>query len=248
MNVLIHSVFGMPSAVGSSGKFIDSTGVVTYQKHLEVLLNYPYHFLAIPHWILNFLISPRKWRLVGNAATQFRSSILQMLDEERKNIAEGITKENLMNKLLRSSEAEKMALESKANIEDNSESSQDSQLGMTDDELLGNLYFYNVAGNETISGLLAYTIVELAAHPEWQEWVRQEIQHALQPRQRIEDWNYSELFPKLKRCQAVMVSTVAHLFQSIKQSVMLSMNSWKSYACFHQSHSFLNIPVTTRKI
>ena len=84
MNVLIHSDFGMPSSVRSSGKLTDPAGVVAYHQHLEVLLNYSYHFLAIPHWLLNFLISPRKWRLVGRAAIQFRSSILQMLDEERK--------------------------------------------------------------------------------------------------------------------------------------------------------------------
>ena len=80
-----------------------------------------------------------------------------------------------MSKLLRSSEADKMAINPKADVKHESDSCSDSQLGMTDNELLGNLYFYNVAGNETIAGLLAYTVVELAAHPEWQEWVRQEV-------------------------------------------------------------------------
>ena len=210
MNVLIHSVFGRPSSLdfGDSTDSVDSGG---YQGHLEVLLRYPYHFLAIPHWLLNFLISPRKWRLVGRAATQFRAETLSMLDQERKDMANGISKENLMSTLLRNSEAEKRTLSASTRAEDEDEYRYGPRLGLTDDELLGNLYFYNVAGNDTITNLLVYTVIELAAHPEWQEWVRDEVQHALQSRLRLEDCDYSEIFPKLKRCRAVMVSCVAYL-------------------------------------
>lgn len=221
MNVLIHAVFGNPSSAVST-RLTNPSGVVEYHEHLEVLLNYPFHFLAIPHWILNFFLSPRKWRMVGRAAAQFRSSILQMLDEERKHIAEGILNENLMGKLLRSSEAEKATSSPNTAGKYGSNPRQDSQLGFTDDELLGNLYLYSLAGNETIAGLLAYTVVELAAHPEWQEWVREEVQHVLQPRQRLEDWSYSEMFPKLKRCRAVMVSSMPHSFWSAEPADVLN--------------------------
>lgn len=56
---------------------------------------------------------------------------------------------------------------------------------MTVDFLLANLYFYSVADNEGMAGLLASSFMALAAHPGSREWVREEVNRTLLRASRI---------------------------------------------------------------
>lgn len=76
--------------------------------------------------------------------------------------------------------------------------------GLTDSEILGNLFLYNFAGHETTGNILTYSILLLAAHPHWQDWIAEELQHVFGDSPDDKAWDYN-LFPQLKRCLAVMV-------------------------------------------
>ncbi|SLM38548.1 hypothetical protein LPUS_08801 [Lasallia pustulata] len=61
--------------------------------------------------------------------------------------------------------------------------------------------------------MLSYSISLLAAHPEVQEWVAEEVHYVLQGQGTSETWEYS-LFPRLKRCLTVMLETL-RLYPSV---------------------------------
>ena len=77
--------------------------------------------------------------------------------------------------------------------------------GLTDEEIFGNIFAFNLAGHETTANTLATSLVLLAANPECQAWLVEEVQHVLGNSGGMEDWKYDECFPNLKRCLAVMV-------------------------------------------
>ncbi len=72
-------------------------------------------------------------------------------------------------------------------------------------EILGNIFVINFAGHDTTANTLAFGMLLLAAHPEVQDWVAEEVQEIIKDGT-SEIWDYDALFPRLKRCQAVLVS------------------------------------------
>ncbi|KIV76970.1 hypothetical protein PV11_08814 [Exophiala sideris] len=76
---------------------------------------------------------------------------------------------------------------------------------LTDQELLGNLFVFNLAGFETTANALTYTIPLLAANMAVQDWVGEEVdavyKGSYQP-------DYEDAFPGLIRVQALMYETL----------------------------------------
>jgi cytochrome P450 len=83
------------------------------------------------------------------------------------------------------------------------------KLHLSDDEMYGNLFIFNLAGFETTANALTYTIPFLALHADIQEWVGEEIDAVLQSRT-VQDLDYENTFPLLVRCLAIMVSLGEH--------------------------------------
>lgn len=79
--------------------------------------------------------------------------------------------------------------------------------GLTVDEIFGNIFVINFAGHDTTANTLAFSMLLLAAHPEVQDWVAEELQEVITDGD-SEKWDYSGLFSSLKRCQAVLVCTI----------------------------------------
>lgn len=78
--------------------------------------------------------------------------------------------------------------------------------GLSNDELYGNLFTYNLAGHETTANSLSFAIYLLAAFPEWQEWVREEVDAVYTVSADGEvNTAYEDVFPNLKRCRAFLV-------------------------------------------
>ncbi|KAJ9646064.1 hypothetical protein H2204_000726 [Knufia peltigerae] len=80
---------------------------------------------------------------------------------------------------------------------------------LSDSELFGNLYAFNVAGFDTTAGTLCYATPFLAVNPQIQEWVGEEIDSVFgssNPPPLSSD--YETTFPKLTRCLAVMHETL----------------------------------------
>lgn len=138
------------------------------------------------------------WGRLGQtvvAMDEFGLYMKEMLQKERERIRSGSsTKESLMSVLVKSSD-QGMA-----------ESSSKGGPVLSDEEIYGNLFVYNIAGHDTTAGTMNYAIAMLAAEPKWQEWLAEEIDAVLKENE--SSLKYSAMFPKLPRCQAIMVSSL----------------------------------------
>lgn len=142
--------------------------------------------LVAPNWLL-----PAKLRELKLATTEFRAYMREKINEERENLAAGASeKANLCAVLVRANEKEK-------EIKDSS-----VRGVLTDSELLGNLFIFGVAGHETTALAFSYSLPLLAANPDIQKWVAEEVDTVIG-----KDQEYSNAFPRLVRCMAVMVNS-----------------------------------------
>jgi cytochrome P450 len=87
------------------------------------------------------------------------------------------------------------------------DSLQAKPMHLTDAELLGDLYIFNLAGFETTANALTYTLPFLAVNPDIQSWLAEEVDTVLAGRD-VEKLPYNESFPSLVRCLAVMYETL----------------------------------------
>ena len=82
--------------------------------------------------------------------------------------------------------------------------------GLSDDELYADLFDLSRAGYETTASTLSFAIPYLAAFDDVQDWLREEIDEVfgslnLDEGSHLAIGKYREVFPRLKRCRAVMV-------------------------------------------
>jgi cytochrome P450 len=132
---------------------------------------------------------PKSWQQVGQAVENFRLYVLNMIKEETENVEKGVTtRKDLVSALVRAKLAEK---------------NEDRDMTITDQDIISNTFVYGFAGNDTTAITLAHTMVNLAAHPETQDWIREEIQHYCKDDDSTK-WSYPT-WMKLNRCQAVVV-------------------------------------------
>lgn len=88
---------------------------------------------------------------------------------------------------------------------DNSGPLQHRQGGITVDEFFGNILVYYFAGHDTTASVFTYAVLLLAANRECQDWIAEELQYVL-PTEDNEAWGNESIFPRVKRCLAVLVS------------------------------------------
>lgn len=154
---------------------------------------------GFPNW--TFLGRMRK---VAVAYEEFKHYMNEMLAKEKLAFEQGdLTRHNLMSALVRASEqsheASRVARETSTTI----------AAGLSDEEVYGNLFIYNLAGHDTTAATLHFAIVLLAANPEWQTWIAQEIDE-VRNSELAGTWFYEETFPKLERCLALLVRRLSN--------------------------------------
>lgn len=78
--------------------------------------------------------------------------------------------------------------------------------GLSDQEILGNLFMFTIAGHETSSTSTRFALVLLALHQDIQEEMYEGIKEALagEPED-LAEWDYARIFPKLIAPICVMV-------------------------------------------
>ncbi|KAF2229465.1 cytochrome P450 [Viridothelium virens] len=76
---------------------------------------------------------------------------------------------------------------------------------LTESEILGNIFVFNFAGHDTTAISLAYGVLLITANPAVQDWIHEELQYYLRDDSIS---SYNEVFPKLKRCLAVLFETL----------------------------------------
>ncbi|MBE3041152.1 cytochrome P450, partial [Candidatus Bathyarchaeota archaeon] len=188
--------FGRSFTFGKGLETPSDGHTLTYRDALSLILGnlFTAVFTAtinLPSWML-----PGRFRNVQDAVDNFRQYMVEMVDDERAAIAAGgPERDNLMSILVRASEASKMEGKGTRHL--------------TDSEIFGNLFSYNLAGHETTSNTLAYAMILLAANPQWQEWAAEEVEDVTGGIS-IEDVRYETAYPQLKRCLAIMVRTLTH--------------------------------------
>jgi cytochrome P450 len=126
--------------------------------------------------------------------------MMDMLSEETTLLKQGNTGTgSLMTSFVRALDThQKEVANAKSDV------SQSPSRGLTVDEILGNIFVINFAGYNTTANTLVFSMLLLAANPEVQEWAAKELQ-AIIPNPDEEKWDYSVLFPDLKRYRAVLV-------------------------------------------
>ncbi|KAF2806680.1 cytochrome P450 [Mytilinidion resinicola] len=135
---------------------------------------------------------PISWQQAGAAVANFRSYVLGLIDEEKVNVENGVqNRKDLVAALVRASLAQKK---------------EGRDMTVTEEEIISNTFVYGFAGNDTTAITLAHTIVNLAAHPETQDWIAEETQRYL-PTDDFTEWTYPT-WAKLKRCQAVVMESL----------------------------------------
>ncbi|KAH6642198.1 putative cytochrome P450 [Boeremia exigua] len=80
---------------------------------------------------------------------------------------------------------------------------------LTNSELYGNIFIFNLGGYETISATLTFALPFLALHPEVQSWVTEEIDlYNSRASDDDTDANYNAVYPHLVRTRALMHETL----------------------------------------
>ena len=107
-----------------------------------------------------------------------------------------------------------------------------STLSLTEDEIAGNLFLVTGAGFDTIANTMSYAAVLMAAYPDKQAWMQDELDRVFggsstgltekQRADRLALLDYTTVYPQLVRCLAFMFETlrlfpaVLHLSRGVK--------------------------------
>lgn len=197
LHVLTCVGFGLSYPFHAGVRKLPAGHSMTYRDALSLCLRNIITFALFPKKYLSLSFLPEKLRLLGQATREFQRYMEEMLAHERDvtQKSEGRVS-NLMGALVRASDE----------AEQSTEESTPSSHGLTDDEIFGNIFAFNLAGHETTANTVAAAIVLLAANPEYQTWLAEELQYVFGHNTDPKDFPYEEAFPKLQRCMAVMVS------------------------------------------
>ncbi|KAK1917835.1 hypothetical protein P3342_000552 [Pyrenophora teres f. teres] len=126
------------------------------------------------------------------AMTEFRQYMDEIVAKERtRPRTEGTKGPNLISSLVN------------ANDEGKTEAGKPKSR-LSNGELRGNIFIFTVGGLESTSNTLSYALALLAAHPEVQIWLVEELNEAVKDCP-DGDMDYATVFPRLKRTMAVMV-------------------------------------------
>ncbi|KAF2757347.1 cytochrome P450 [Pseudovirgaria hyperparasitica] len=163
-----------------------------YREALSVILENVIAIMVLGKKVLQKKWMPVKLQKAGAAVERFRDYAETLIEDEKARIQSGSqqTVPTLVNLMVRA-----CASEVKSGTKT-----------LTESEIVSNLFVYAFAGRDTTAITLSHMIVFMAAHPEIQDWAREEIHHYL-PDQDSSTWEYAK-FAKLKRCLAVMYETL----------------------------------------
>ncbi|KAJ5710783.1 cytochrome P450 [Penicillium malachiteum] len=172
-------------------------GPASYRDSLQTILDNAILLMVAPRNLLTMPFAPKSWQVLGKAAKDFKNHMLTMLNDETKALNEGKPGSgSLMTTLVRAMDIQKASTKN--------ETSNETQKGLSVDEIFGNIFVINFAGHDTTANTLSFVMLLLAAYPEVQDWVAEELEWIPEDLK----GRYSELSPKLNRCRALMLETL----------------------------------------
>ena len=194
LHVLTSAGFGMSYPFRHGSQKPSDGHEMTYRDSLAICLNNIITFAIIPKKCLTLRWLPSRLRTLGQAVKEFQSYMDELLAHERNSRRTTPGTANLVSVML---EAESQLSEGKKT---------GSKLTLADNEIFGNIFAYSLAGYETTANTVATALVLLAANPQYQQWLAEEIDSVCSTSSNPETWAYDTTFPRLQRCLAVMVS------------------------------------------
>ena len=165
---------------------------MSFKEALHTVLKEFIGVLLLSNSKLMSILLPKRFDAARIAIPEFKQYLVEFVEEERVAPQKSSEHDNLMSALLRASDLREVAGEGRRTL--------------TNDEVYGNLFIYAFAGHESTANTLAYAITLLAADLKVQDWIREEVQAIASEYGVVENWKYEEMFPRLKRCLALMVS------------------------------------------
>ncbi|KAJ5738155.1 cytochrome P450 [Penicillium malachiteum] len=201
LNVLAATGFRKSYPFNSAAAVKNEGDAGSYRDALQTVLDNCILLMIAPRKMLTLPFAPKSWHELAEAANNFKQHMVQMLDEEMQALNSGSAGSgSLMTSFVRA-----MDLREKASTLSSEDSSNASSKGLSVDEIFGNIFVINFAGHDTTANTLSFAMLLLAANPDVQDWVAEELQQI----DSLEG-NYAECFPKFNRCKAVMFETLRH--------------------------------------
>ena len=192
INVLGHTSYGHSQPWSPEFYDLDNNlqkGGLTYFQAVSLVTVMIVEAALLPSKLLKLPIMPRSLRLLGDAVENLPHFTKDLLDRERKASSElSGPRNNLLSLLVQ--------------LSDQGKKEGGSGLSLTEEEISGNLFLFSAAGFDTTANTMGYAVTLLAAYPEWQDWIQEELQSLDID---ISKWEYKETFPKCQRVLAVMV-------------------------------------------
>ncbi|KAK3316891.1 putative cytochrome P450 [Apodospora peruviana] len=211
LNVLASTGFrksydfhGSADAKPKSDENVEVTG---YRETLQTVLDNCIPLMLIPYRVLTGPFMPKGLAKVGRAGAKFRDYMVQMLEEEKAALKEGRPGVGgIMTAFVHSLIVHEKEM---AQGMDPKAISVDGKKGLSQEEIFSNMFVINFAGHDTTANTLAFCMLQMAANPKVQEWLGGEINRVISADENEEEeWDYKTVFPKLKRCTAVLYETL----------------------------------------
>lgn len=235
LHVLTSAGFGLAYAFDSRDQRVQPGYSMTYGNALATVLKNLVFVFAVPHRLLLSPIAPARYRVIGEAIKDCKTYMKEFISMERRLIEKRDPGTgNLISSLVRNSDMMKFS----ATIADT------KRRGLDEDEIYGNLFIFSLAGHETTANTLGYCIMLLAAFPQYQDWLREELTVVLGDSSPNE-WDYEDTFPSLKRCLAVMVSHT-RVFKSSNSIELLLTKLLPQYETLRLYGPVTAVPKTTK--
>lgn len=162
----------------------------------HILLTAIFNSLKVPDFLLPGVLQRLK-RSVAEFKLYMEELVLhQMKQSSSASKTEG-SPPTLLEAMVNANEAEKQQLQKTAG----------RPSYLTESELYGNLFVFNLAGYETTASTMTFALSFLATNTEVQSWIAEEIDRYYTS-QNGEKRGYAYAYPKLVRCKALMYETL----------------------------------------
>lgn len=201
LNVIARAGFGQSFAFTVQDAEGTSTSreapTMSYRDSLKIILENCILILALGPKFLTKSWLPAKFQRLHAACDAFQKHMTAVYEEAKHALAESnhtATNRTLMTSLVRASQA-------------NASESKSGGGALTEAEIYGNMFVFNFAGHDTTAHTFTFALYFLAANPNVQDWLAEEIRAVLGDRQPGE-WSAQRDFPRLKRCLAVLYETL----------------------------------------
>ncbi|KAJ5050427.1 uncharacterized protein L3040_002310 [Drepanopeziza brunnea f. sp. 'multigermtubi'] len=194
LHVLTAAVFGKTHEYEGGLTKLSDNHTTSYKDSLRIILSNIFLSYIVKANLAPTYMPKSMVEEVGNALEEFQQYMEEMVEEEKTKTTDS-TKDTrtLISALVRASESEKQG---------------GGRTGLTDKEMYGNLFIYNLAGHDTTANTIAYAIYLMASDERWQAWIREELDSVFGDRDNVSEDDYERAFPQLKRCLALMYETL----------------------------------------